>query len=265
MTTFLSIQEDFQNYLLKGDPSIFPHISDPIMGTKETRISIYYTAYRLRLQEALATHYPILHRYMGDEDFYRVCAYYIQAHPSSFRSIRWFGAQMPHLLRTHELTREKPYLAELADFEWTSTLVFDGADSPVLAVEDLLNVPPEAWELLRFDAHPSLYRLHLTWNVIPLWEHVSNQSTLPTLERSPTPITWVLWRKNLTNHYMSLSAIEASALNVLLTHNTFSILCQELCHWLPEDDVGLQAASFLKGWILRGFFSSCSLDKTEGA
>ncbi len=260
MSSFVSIQEDFQNYLLNGNPSIFHHIAEPPSSSKETRLDIYYTGYRLRLQEALASDYSGLRSVMGDDDFYTLCNDYIQNHPSSFRSIRWFGDQIPHFLRNYRFTQDKPYLAELADFEWTSTLVFDAADSPILTVDDLINIAPETWGFLRFHAHPSLHRLQTMWNIIPIWTHLNDQTTPPELACSSTPTTWVLWRKNLSNHYISLSEIEAAALNVLLIHEPFGTLCQELCHWFPEDEVSLQAASFLKSWILKGFFRSFSLD-----
>jgi hypothetical protein len=153
MSSFSSIQEDFQNYLLKGQPSLSSHIADPISGSKETRLHIYYSAYHLRLQEALAAHYPMLHRYMGDEDFSILCMDYIRTYPSSFRSIRWFGAQFPQFLRTHERTLPMPYFAELADFEWISTLVFDAEEASLLTAEDLITIPPEAWGFLRFSLH----------------------------------------------------------------------------------------------------------------
>ncbi len=180
---------------------------------------------------------------------------YSEAHPSTHRSIRWFGNKLFHFL-THFYDPEHYYLAELAEFEWHMTLAFDAIDAPAVRVEDMVNIPVEAWPELRLKLHPSVQRLNFTWNVPALWEALANDYILP----SPVPElevqSWVLWRHNYINHFYSLSDDECWALDAIKKKNAhFGDLCAGLCDWHNEEQVGLRAASLMKTWVHSGLIT----------
>ena len=117
-------------------------------------------------------------------------------------------------------------------------------------------VPAELWANLRFILHPSVQRIDYFWNAIPLWQAIAHDQELPDLHQSSEATPWVLWR---TPEYMiqfySLSPEEAWALDALAQGISFAALCEGLCEWIEAEEVGLRAASYLKGWIQKGILS----------
>ncbi len=139
------------------------------------------------------------------------------------------------------------------------TLAFDAADEEALKVEQMAAVPPEAWANVRFKPHASLQLMNFSWNTVKIWEAIS-QEKKPPKPKLYNPVTWALWRKDYLNLFYSLGEDEAWALNALVKGATFGELCEGLCNWCEEQDVGMRAASLLKGWIESGLISGIEVE-----
>ena len=254
MTELSQVQDQFQKFLLSDRSNIHDAIVQTELVSVEARLDIYRDAYKLRLIESLATNFPALYAYLGTEEFNKLATYYIEAHPSSYRSIRWYGNLLSDFIKKN--FEQYPYLAELADFEWKMTLAFDAADEERVLIEEMSIVPPEDWVHLQFMLHSSLQRINYFWNVIPLWQALTHDKELPGLQQSPEAIGWVLWRSpEYIIQFYSLSQEEAWALDNLSQGVPFGSLCEGLCQWIEPEEVGMHAASFLKGWIQKGMLS----------
>lgn len=252
MKDLMSLQDKFQAYLLDANNQI----EDLIVGTDkvpvELRLMVYGNAYRSRLLEALESTYPVLKAYLGDDDFYQLGHEYLDAFPSTYPSIRWFGDQLSAFLKDHEYYSNHPYLAELALVEWTMTLVFDAADSSILTVEDINLLPGDAWETLKIQFIPSMHRLSLSWNVFEIWQTISADGEPPEPVASVTPVHWVLWRNALINHYSSIAEEEVFAIDRMTEQHTFGMVCEGLCQWMDEESAVIKGVTLLKGWIVSG-------------
>ena len=66
-----------------------------------SRLRIYADAYRLRLTDALAHNYPCLQQLLGAEAFAALAQRYLDEHPSTSVSVRWFGHQLAAELSSH--------------------------------------------------------------------------------------------------------------------------------------------------------------------
>ena len=231
-------------------------IKDLIVGTEkvsvEVRLMIYGNAYRARLLEALESTYPVLKTCMGDDDFYQLGHEYIDTTPSIYKSIRWFGDQLPAFLRDHEQYGDYPYLSELAMVEWTMTLVFDAKDSDVMTEADINQLTGDEWQALRIQFIPSMYLLNLSWNVLEIWQTISDEQKPPQAVCSASPVNWVLWRHELMNHHSSITQEEAFAIKRVMEGDTFAMLCEGLCQWMDEENAVMRAVTLLKGWIISG-------------
>lgn len=255
MKDLLTLQNQFQEYLLHSQNDIFNYIVNTEKVPTDVRLSIYSHAYRSRLLEALAANYPSMQVYLGSEQFETLGNAYIDRYPSHFRSIRWFGDQLENFLHENKPYNDFPYLSELAKVEWTMTLVFDAANSDFVKLEDLGNIPPECWVDMHLLAHPSAHLIQLSWNVVPIWQALSQDELPCELLQSDMPISWIFWRSNLINQYCSLTKDEASALDAMLKGNTFGEICEVLCQFVDEKEVAMRAASLLKGWISAGLIA----------
>ncbi|MBX9702995.1 MAG: DNA-binding domain-containing protein [Silvanigrellaceae bacterium] len=245
------LQTTFQNYLLHNQETIQSSIISTDKVSKNTRLDIYKNAYFSRLLEVLQSNYPCLHLYLGDEAFQNLGHGYIHQYPSHYRSIRWFGDAFVNYLLAEPFP---PHLAEFAEFEWKMTLAFDADDAPVFTLEQMASIAPESWGDMRLIPHPSVQTMTFHWNTVALWEQVQQKIDPATAQKS-APIAWVLWRVHYRNKYYALSLEESVALNSAIQGSSFGEICETLCQWTPENEVGLQAAGFLKGWIQSGLLS----------
>ncbi len=256
MSSFSDLQSYFQQYIFQNDESIANHVIGTKKVTKETRLKIYYDAYRLRLQDALDSSYPALKKYLGKKPFEKLCDEYIDQFPSHYRSIRWFGDQFPLFLQEHSKYKKMPHLSELALWEWKSALVFDAENAPVLSLNEMVALSPDLWPSVKFKIHPTIQQINLYSNIVPIWEALCDEKEPPALIKNNKPIAWVLWRKELVSQYISISEDEFHALNAIISGKTFSEMCEALCEYMAEEDIGQRAASFLKGWISQELIAS---------
>ncbi|WP_133137147.1 DNA-binding domain-containing protein [Legionella rowbothamii] len=255
MNELKQLQEQFHQFLLSGDNQIHSSIMKTELVSAETRLGIYRDAYELRLIESLVANFPCLYAYLGTEEFNHLARAYLREHPSSFRSIRWFGDNLAAFIHTNY--PQYPYLSELTDFEWNMTLAFDAAEAPVVSVADMAAVPPEAWANLQFVLHPSVQRLNYLWNSVSLWQALAHDHDLPELQQQVETSAWILWRTpELMIQFCSLSLDEAWALERLAQGASFGLVCEGLCQRIDEEEVGMRAASYLKNWIQRGLLSA---------
>jgi hypothetical protein len=250
MTQLRDLQQRFQQYLIDGSTAIEDDIVSTDSALAEHRLGTYYNAYRIRLIDALAVDYSALEKYLGREAFENLSLDYLRRYPSRFRSIRWFGQQLPEYLGKYYQADDASLVRELALYEWTQATVFDAADSPQLVqLEDMAGVPAESWPALRFEFIAALRWLDLRWNVPQIESALDNGDPLPEVQASEFPQRWLLWRRDFKTHWRSLEVHEAWAIEQAASGASFAEICEGLLEWIDAEQVALIAAGFLKQWI----------------
>ena len=243
------LQHGFQNYVLRGEPDVIACIAGAEGVDPRQRLRIYFDAYRLRLIEALAADYEALQKLLGSEQFSDACRSYVEATPSLFRNVRWYGAGLAEFLRTTAPWAQQPVLHELALFEWTLTLTFDAADYTPVRFEDLADLSPSVWPEMRFVLHPSAHLIALRSNAPALRKAADAGEPLPGAILADSTRPWLLWRKELTPRFRSLSEPESWALTAVKDGATFAALCEGLCRWSAAEQAPSDAATLLRRWV----------------
>ncbi len=264
MNDLAKIQADFQAFLTSEnqETNFKYHIIDDAKVGAEKRLGIYFDAYRFRIIEALATAYPKLHVMLGDNLFDQTARSYIAQFPSTFSNMRWVGGNMQtHLNNT---LPQHPIAAEMAAFEWALGLAFDAEDAPILALQDLAAIPPEAWAALKFAFHPSLHVLPLQWNVVQIWNALDKEETPPTIAKTNEPC--LVWRqgfdldfdlqRGLNSYFRSLDATEYAAIQLAISGASFGEMCEKLQESLGEEQATTRAAQYLAGWLNDGMIAN---------
>lgn len=259
MSALLKLQQDFRDCMLANNRNMQGQVVGDARADAAERVGIYVDGYRLRLLEVLQENFTGLHSFLGDEQFDALGRAYIDAHPSEHPSVRWFSRQLADFLRGTEPYSMHPYLAELAAFEWSQGLAFDAADAAPLAMEALAAIAPEDWGRMTFQLHPSLQRLDLRWNMPPVWQALDAGQTPPELQETDAA-AWLIWRRDLTTRWRSLTADEAWMLDAARAGANFGALCEGLCRWHAPEAVALQAAGYLKLWIADGLVTGGGVD-----
>lgn len=259
MNPLQNLQSVFQSYLLHGGDAMLQRISSTKKVSAQQRLAIYYDAYRLRLLEALDSNYPVLHTWVGDDAFRNLGLAYIEAHPSKHFSIRYFGHRLPQFLSTADVFRDKPYVGEMAALEWAVSEAFDASDSPIVSLNEVAAIPPDAWPEMQFQLIPSMRLVELRWNVSLIWNAIKAEQVPEKPKAEQWPITWLIWRQDLKTYFRSLTVDEAWALNSARSGSSFADLCAGLCEWIDAQNVAPHAAGYLKHWVGDGLISSIQL------
>jgi hypothetical protein len=251
------LQLDMQRHLLGEASGITAGIVDAPPLSAADRLAIYRNAYQIRLIDALHDTYPVLHGLLGDEAWVALGEAYVASHPSVFRSIRWYGAELADFMARFP-PYDQPILSEVALLEWTLAEVFDAKDAPALTRASLSAVAPDAWGGLTFEFHPSLRRLEFSWNTAAVWKAMSRDETPPAPEAGDAPAPWLLWRQDLQNYFRSMSAVESAALDSALRGRSFAEICEALNALLPEQEIPAAAAGLLGTWADSGILIGLS-------
>jgi hypothetical protein len=248
VTNLASAQRRLQSLILHGAAAGDGFVRSDDGKDAAERLSIYSSAYRLRLQDALEANFPMLQTHLGPQSFATIAHEYIDAHPSSYVSIRSFGTHLPHWLEMHRSAA--PWLHELACFEWALGGAFDVIDTAVIGIESLAGIEPTDWSMLTFHFSPAVQRLTLHTNAAALYMAAANEAPSPAGQVLAAPGDWLVWRSALLAQYRSMSRAEALAFDTLLTGETFGAACERLSDLDEAEPVPMLAASFLKRWIM---------------
>lgn len=257
MSQLSQLQHLFQAYVLDPQANGAPAwVADGGRADPALQILVYTHAYRSRLREALAEDYPAVNMAIGDEAFTDLLNAYIQHFPSHYFSLRDFGQHIPSFLAQSSIQQERPWLGELASFEWTLRSAFDATDATRLTEQDLTTVAPNDWPSLRFSAHPSLRFIHFNWDIPEMWKGlVADPPSEVTAHADPAAM-WLIWRDDeLITRFRSMEQDEERALACLCAGGNFNEVCLTLTAFHDEADTPLRAASLLKSWIGQGLLS----------
>lgn len=245
------IQVRFQSRLVDGDDAIDRALknSGPFMG-------VYDHAYRARLIEILSEDFEGVHTLLGDEQFANAMRGYIDAHPSTTKSVRWLGRYLADYLKSSEPWNDLPMVSSMAAFEWMLGLAFDAPDATLISVEEITTVPPEAWPMLTITFHPALNTAQLMFDVAPFYQAVKAEeepSSAP--EKYDAGVTWAAWRdpEMLTVTYRALDPDEADALDAARVGQTFDSICEIVAGHTDADSAAMRTAGLLRLWIESGW------------
>ena len=254
-----ALQKRFQDYLIGVSEDFEKDIISTKDALAEHRLGAYYNAYRIRLIDCLATDFAVLQKTVGEEDFEHLVLEYLKLYPSEHPSVRWVGKHMVEFLR-HSTYDDRDFLAELAEFEWNQGLCFDAADSDTLfQLDDMAQIPPESWPLIRLTFHPTVTWLDLHWNIPPYWTAADKDEQVPGRHHEQVPTRWLMWRREMSPNWRSLDVSEAWAVEAAKNDANFAELCAGLLEWLGEDAVAVTAAGFLKQWIHDGLITKVQI------
>jgi hypothetical protein len=252
MSGLVKLQNLFQDHVLHVNADAATAFVGDETAAVEARLGVYYDAYRLRLIECLGNDFPVLRAVLGAAEFESTGLRYVAEHPSHNPNVRWIGQHMTDFLTADSDSIERPYLAEIARFEWSRGLAFDAPDAPVMKPDDLARTPAEDWPTLTLNFHPSVQRATFAWNIGPISHAVGEAEPMPDPATLETPEQWALWRRDTTVYWRSLGEPEAFALDAFRGGENFGDVCSGLCEWIAEERVPDQITGMLRQWVAEG-------------
>ena len=242
------LQTDFQQKVLDADGTSASWIKESPHGlSSKDRLAIYHNAYRVRLIDVLLDTFEHTAIYLGDDWFRQLAASYVQLHHSTHNNIGWYGREFPEYLA--EQLADDLEVAELANMDWKLRRAFDGADSTVMTPVHMQQLASAESEIHQLQPVATLSVNTQHFNTLEIW-HAINQDTQPPLvERLPQPVDVLIWRKEQSPHFRSLSTIEATAIRCICSGHTLEAIGEKLVQDFPDIDAVMECGQMLPRWI----------------
>jgi Putative DNA-binding domain len=240
------------NAQLQAFQTLISAPSASIPNTISGHIHLYQHAYAARLREALQANFPAFFAAIGDEHFEHIANQYIHAHPSTHRSIRWYGDQLTNYLTTHPQQLPHPALIDIAKMDWAIDSAFDAPNAETLTQTDLINTPPEHWSTLQFTLHPSATLLALNWDIGNTWQALAQDSNATTAPPTEDTHHLLIWREGLEPQWRRLDTLEHQLLQAIQHQENFATLCN-ISATMHDETQGIGfVVQYLQQWIASG-------------
>jgi hypothetical protein len=133
-----------------------------------------FAAYRRNVignwRSALASTYPVLAQLLGPRHFRDLADQYITTHPSSSGDLNAYGGELASLLDASVLSKELPWLADVARLEWALLLAYGAPDAAPFDLAALAGVPVEQQAALRLQVWPGATLIVSQWPLVDIWQ-----------------------------------------------------------------------------------------------
>ena len=229
--------------VLAGDPN-------------DERLSVYSGGYLARVQEALEEAYPAVRHILGVRAFSELARDYAAGHPSRSYNLSRAGLHLPGFLPTHPLTKELPFLPDLAWLEWQVVEAFHAFDRPPMDPARLAAIPPKDWDRLKLAFQPSVGRVASAWPILDIWEARDRPVAEVRIDLIDRPQRVLVFRKAWIVRCELIDERQDAALQALLSGKTLGELCGLLSVGPAAGDPPL--ADWFSRWAASGLVAGVS-------
>lgn len=144
-----------QNVQAEFTEIIFSEDEHADIVTPSHNMIIYRNNITSSLMRALLDTYTLIAKLVGD-DFFQVAAKeYIHLYPSRSGNLHDYGEYLSDFLAEYPPVKNLPYLAEVAEFEWSCHLLHFAGDHPALDLKALEHIAADQYHQLHFVLHPA--------------------------------------------------------------------------------------------------------------
>lgn len=247
------LQQQMMGYLADNKMDISNNIVEQGNISCQVRLNIYKNAYFQRLKEVIDNDHQMLGLYLGDDFFDQMAVGYVEKYPSSYTSLRNYADNLPLFLSKNTPFSEHLILSEIARFERLLLTAFDAADTERFTLTHLQAISHDEWPQLVFRFHPSVQFAHFKWNSVESWQALRSEQTPEPAKKENS--TWLFWRNSeRLTEFRSLSLEEFTLIDMILTGQDFSALCEYLLTLSKDEEVSTLALNYLATWIDQGLF-----------
>ena len=228
------------------------------------RLNIYRDMYLLRMEEALSSDYPAIKHYLGDEEFMRLVARYVEVYPSRSYTLNRLGDHFPEFVATLDDLSKKDFCHALARLEYALTGVFDAGETPPLTPEAVQAVPQDAWETARLKPIEAFRLLEFDYPASQYLGFVDDENPAPRLRQKKT---WVVaYRRNYSVHRLDLTQPAYELLSALAAGTTVgdAIVSVMTRKWRPAVKQK-QLFEWFRDWMAEGLFQAVEVAQLASA
>jgi hypothetical protein len=143
-------------------------------ATVQERLSVYSSAYIIRLTEVLEEDFKALQKVLGEEAFGLLVVEYLKAYPSRYTNIGEVGRDLPRFLESYastHTTQMMPFLPALASLEWNVCESFWAKDVAPFDFSKIESLSEDEWSQARFKLDSSVKLVQSDWPIFEIWKN----------------------------------------------------------------------------------------------
>ncbi len=220
----------------------------------QQRVEIYHDMYLLRMEEALASDYPGIKHFLGDDAFFELVRDYVQRYPSRSYTLNRLGDYLPRFFLDEPAREHAAFLHDLASAELAITQALDEEESPKLTVDQVQAIPPEAWGSARLRPSASLRLLELRHPVLEHLDAYKRDLPSPAIRRKVSQ--FVVWRRDYSVFRMELTRAEFNLLRTLAAGTPMGEAVADALSSLRSSESEKKIFKWFRTWISEGMFST---------
>ncbi len=229
-----NIQSSFSRMISEGQ-SETGFIEKIIPGgslSNEEAIAVYQQAYKARFTDVLGETFESVWWVLGDTQFFEVAHAYIYTHFENVYNLSEYGKKFPEFLSKNLLLKTYPFLADLANFEWTFKELFHEEDARGMNAEDLMGTALDGAIILRFKKACILFSSD--YDVVSIWDHRKDQSKEGLHIHWQNKINCMMYKYNKEIFIKKLEAFEFQLLTYLHLGNSLEASLELLYSNFPS-------------------------------
>lgn len=187
----------------------------------QEQLGVYINAYRYRLRDVVAEDYPVLAKYLGDENFDQLVAAFVENTQSRHFNIGRYAKAFPDFVTRH--LPDDTFAHDLARLETSITQLMDAPETPVLQQTDLDGMTPDLFVNAQLSPRAALELMTFAYPVNEYYRAAMNDEQP---QRPAAAASYVaVFRHEDTMWRMELDAGEFTLLALLFDgHNIASAL-----------------------------------------
>lgn len=159
-------------------------------------LAVYRSSVHENLAATLEAIYPAVLRGLGAQTFRRVALDYVACTPSTSPSLDDYGDHFPAYIAQHRALSEYPYLAGIAQLDWTWHRAFHAADLEPVATETLALWLQECSHALMLFLPPGAALISSKWPLYDIWRMNRGLIAEQTIDLQSEAQACLVWRQD---------------------------------------------------------------------
>jgi hypothetical protein len=240
-----------------GDDAPFPFedwIRVPDGADPGTRFAVHRDGYPARIASSLAEAFPAVANILGEGSLAKLTDRFIRDGGSLERNLNRVGRSLPTFLESDSLTRELPFLPDLAALEWAVFECFHRATGGDFDASSVGAFSPDDWARARIVFRPGTAVVRSEWPIRELWNTRSLDRSEIDVDLSSRPERVLVYHVGFAIETQAIDAIEAHALERLLEYVQLGDVMSELAERGAEPD---RVSGLFAHWTELGLLTEC--------
>jgi hypothetical protein len=229
------------------------HVSGNERLSPAEQLEIYREQFWLRHTSSLVEDFPGLGGILGQEDWEKLAEQYLREVAPDSYTLRDLGARLAEVIERASWLPHQALCLDMARLELAYIEVFDARNTPPLAPERLAAIPEAAFADARLLIAPSVRLLSLRYPVADLRRKLRAASDEPVAIPDESPLSLVVYRRELRLWDMPLSGVAFTFLAALASGKALGAAA-ELAANTPQAEAELaeNIGAWLREWTTKG-------------